>query len=110
MAQTTVYSKAGSNPNLGNLDPREQPDPDSPEKLEGTYLSSSSRRRGLLLIVQDVDLEVVVKAADSDCWVSGRVVGPRRLVLVMEGRAEKGLLDASTTAARFAAEHTSGIC
>lgn len=60
-------------------------------------------------IPEDVDLEVVVRAANSDCWVSGRVVGPRRLVLVMEGRAEKGLLEASTTAAHFAASHTSGI-
>ncbi len=59
--------------------------------------------------VQEVEMEAMTCGADSDCWVSGHVVGRRKLVLVMEGRGEGGLQEAAATTARFAATHTPGL-
>ncbi len=41
--------------------------------------------------MQDADVEVVVRNV-GDCWVAGRAAGRRRLVVVLEGRGEGGLL------------------
>jgi len=43
-----------------------------------------------LCFAQDADVEMVARGA-GDCWVAGRVAGPRSLVVVMEGRGEGGL-------------------
>lgn len=78
-------------------------------KLEHESNSHAIRNRSILNVEQDVDLEVMARAAGGDCWVSGHLVGQRKLVVVMEGRGEGGLQEAAVTTARFAATHTPGL-
>ena len=51
---------------------------------------------------------MVVKGG-HDCWVAARQVGRRQLILVLEGRAEGGLLEASDTVRQFMAAHMKGL-
>ncbi len=61
-----------------------------------------------LTFEQDRELDVLVKGA-HDCWVAARQVGRRQLILVLEGRAEGGLLEASETARRFMTANMRGV-
>ena len=57
---------------------------------------------------QDRDVDMVVKGG-HDCWVAARQVGRRQLILVLEGRAEGGLLEATETTRQFMAAHMKGL-
>lgn len=63
---------------------------------------------GMLRPSQDRDLDILVKGG-HDCWVAARRVGWRQLILVLEGRAEGGLLEASESVRQFMTAHMKGL-